>query len=369
MSILITTYEGTHNHPLPVSATAMASTTSAAAAMLLSGSSTSSSSGAQPPSTDQIHRFSTFDSSKWNINKQFYLPNSSHSAYSSFSSSHPTITLDLTSTPSSSSSSHLLNKFSSSSSSSLPPNYPHLSSLHYPCTSLSFGSSDSNNLSWSNNNNIINGFLSYGNISAQSYNLKNQIGTLGLGRQTTSLEASNIINSNVNYQNYMQKPNPNPNPNPSITSTNQVQSLVPDTIAAATKAITADPTFQSALAAALSSIIGGGGGQGGNLINQGGGDHNGNNNVAQKLKWGGDIHHHDHQQFPVSSSTGTTAASFLQTAKGNGGCATTFLNKTAASTNSQPAGNLMFLSPNSLPFSASKSASASPGDSTREQTS
>ena len=40
-TVLITSYEGNHNHPLPPAATAMANTTSAAAAMLLSGSAAS----------------------------------------------------------------------------------------------------------------------------------------------------------------------------------------------------------------------------------------------------------------------------------------------------------------------------------------
>ncbi|XAR51768.1 hypothetical protein NMG60_11006499 [Bertholletia excelsa] len=207
MSILITTYEGTHNHPLPVSATAMASTTSAAASMLISGSSASST----PSATTNLHGLNFSLANNISTTRPFYIPNSTSQPF-------PTITLDLT------------------SSSSNSPHFSIFSSAHkpsFPSSSLCFSSSDQIQ---SNMLPTLWGSSGYSNFGTLPYNKSNP-GTFSLGRPTQE-------------QFYTDKNN-------QASS----QQLLTETL---TKAITSDPSFRSVIAAAISSMVAdSGGNQGG----------------------------------------------------------------------------------------------------------
>lgn len=205
LSILITTYEGKHNHPLQVSATAMAFTTSAAASMLVTGSSTSqphttqtSPSFGNPPTLFNGLNFSQqFEESR--PKQQIFIP-PHHASHNLF----PTVTLDLTS-PSSTSSTHIHN---------LPSNQRF---------------SPNNNLSF---------------CSPQPNFTPSSIWGKGFPNNTLPIEKTHIRpitqGNHFNHQQCM------------INKTSSREALA-ETI---TRAISKDPSLHSVIAAAVSSIVG-----------------------------------------------------------------------------------------------------------------
>ncbi|RZB86729.1 Glutamate receptor 3.4 [Glycine soja] len=227
MSILITTYEGTHNNPLPMSATAMACKTFATASMLQSPSLSSQhglvdsaissiiNSSAPYYNPNNALNFSTHQVSR---RQQFYFPNSSISTLNS----HPTITLDLTTPPTSS---------SNSSFTCMPK---------YSSTNLNFSS----------------GFSPLHSSMPQSpwnrYSGYSNSGTLYQNRHQGGNYMLNTGNQNQPHSvGHLHQPIYMSN-NSTIS-----QHSFPNPIVAATEAIIrSNPKFQSALATALTTYVG-----------------------------------------------------------------------------------------------------------------
>ncbi|GLT56865.1 hypothetical protein SLA2020_298800 [Shorea laevis] len=276
MSILVTTYEGTHDHPLPLSATAMASTTSAAASMLQSQSSTSQpglgTSFSIPLATSSASNLPTLNFSQNLRPYQYYVTNPSIST----SNSHPTITLDLTAPAN-------------------PSYFNRLSTApRYSPACLNFSSSSSSTL------------------ELNSSQRNSAFGLMNLERQPTSQEQL--------YRPHTQM----------IINQTQSQQPLPETIAAATKAIASNPNFRSALAAAITTAVANGGGMSAQ------GDSSGLNK-----KWGDSL--------PLSTQNGV-------------GCGSSFLSQSSlvnSPQQQQQERSLPLFPINSLSLAASKSASGS----------